>query len=191
MKSRVAKVFVAFAGLLLAGAKVSVRADDHPRTPIRREWIVGALISSGVQIEPGQLEALSSVTAAVPNPRLRVVSVEVLDGESDRARLQCERTDTCLPFYVVVHWGQPGNAQGAGSGRHGIGLGLRPEDVLVRSGKAAVLVFEGEHVHMTLPVLCLQNGGRGQRVRVINKENKKVYLARVTGPGVVTSVLSD
>jgi len=191
MKSRVAKVFVAFAGLLLAGAKVSVRADDHPRTPIRREWIMGALISSGVQIEPGQLEALSSVTAAVPNPRLRVVSVEVLDGESDRARLQCERTDTCLPFYVVVHWGQPGNAQGAGSGRHGIGLGLRPEDVLVRSGKAAVLVFEGEHVHMTLPVLCLQNGGRGQRVRVINKENKKVYLARVTGPGVVTSVLSD
>ena len=61
----------------------------------------------------------------------------------------------------------------------------------MRSGKAAVLVFTGEHVRMTLPVLCLQSGGRGQRVRVVSKEKKKVYLARVTGPGVVTSVLPD
>ncbi len=191
MKPRVGRGFVVFAALLLAAASVSVRADEHPRTPISREWITSALISSGVQIGPDQLEALSSVTATVAHPRLRVVSVEVLDGESDRARLQCERTDTCLPFYVVVHWGQPGDTPGAASARRGTGWGLRPEDVMVRSGKAAVLVFEGEHVHMTLPVMCLQSGGRGQRVRVINKENKKVYLARVTGPGVVTSVLSD
>ena len=44
---------------------------------------------------------------------------------------------------------------------------------------------------MTLPVMCLQNGGRGQQVRVVNKETKKTYLARVTGPGIVTSMLPD
>src|SRR6266849_4736445 len=69
--------------------------------------------------------------------------------------------------------------------------GLRSADVWVRSGKVAVLVFEGEFIRMTLPVLCLQSGGRGQRVRVVNRETKRTYLARVTGPGVVTSVLSD
>ena len=53
------------------------------------------------------------------------------------------------------------------------------------------MVFEGDLIRMTLPVMCLQSGGQGQRVRVINRETKKTYLARVTGVGVVTSVLSD
>ena len=44
---------------------------------------------------------------------------------------------------------------------------------------------------MTLPVLCLQSGGRGQRVRVISKETKKRYVAQVTGPGVVTTSMPE
>ena len=39
------------------------RADDNPRTPIGRDWILGALDSSGIQITPDQMEQLSSVTA--------------------------------------------------------------------------------------------------------------------------------
>ena len=192
MRRTLAKSFALFVALLFTAT--GVRADDNPRKPISREWILSALIASGVQIAPGQLEPLSSVSATVPNPRLRVVSLEMLDGESDRARLQCEGTDTCLPFYVLVHWGQPGDEQAGIPGRRvktRSRSGLRPEDVLVRSGKAAVLVFEGEHVRMTLPVKCLQSGSRGQRVRVISKELRKVYLARVAGPGVVTSVLPE
>jgi len=191
---RMTKSIALLAALILAGAGISARADESTRSPISREWILGALAASGVQIAPEQLEALSSVTATVPNPRLRVVSIDVLDGEADRARLQCEGTDTCLPFYVVLHWGEPGDEQGKLSYRQGgtrSRRSSRPGEVLVRSGKAAVLVFEGEHIHMTLPVMCLQSGGRGQQVRVISKEQKKVYLARVTGPGVVTSVLSE
>ena len=194
MTSRLLKVFAILATLLPTGAVVLLRADENPRTPISREWILGAIDSSGIQIAPGQLEQLSSVTAAVPNPRLKVLSVEVLNGESDKVRLRCEHPNTCLPFYVLLHWGQPGDEQSALSGRqHGklTRPGLRPADVWVRSGKAAVLVFEGEFIRMTLPVLCLQSGGRGQRVRVVNRETKRTYLARVTGPGVVTSVLSD
>ena len=113
MRPASVKVFVLSASLLLAGAAVPVRADDNSRKPISREWIMDALISSGVQIAPQQLEPLSSMTAAVANPRLKVMSVEVLDGESDLARLQCERVNTCLPFYVLVHWGQPGDVQPA------------------------------------------------------------------------------
>ncbi len=83
MTSRLLKVFAILATLLPTGAVVLLRADDNPRTPISREWILGAIDSSGIQIAPGQLEQLSSVTAAVPNPRLKVLSVEVLNGESD------------------------------------------------------------------------------------------------------------
>jgi Chaperone for flagella basal body P-ring formation len=181
------KTFAIITALLLAGIVTPVRAADNSRTPISRDWILGVLDASGINITPDQMEQLSSVTAAGPNPRLKVVSVEVLDGESDKVRLQCEQPNTCLPFYVLLHWGQPGSRQDGRTTQPA----LHPENMLVRSGKAAILVFEGDFLRMTLPVMCLQNGGLGQQVRVLNKETKKTYWARVTALGVVTSVLPD
>jgi hypothetical protein len=199
--SRLSRKLALFTALLLAALAAlvaPVRAADNSRTPISRQAILSILDSSGIQITPDQMEQLSSVTAAQPKPRLKVVSVDVLDGESDKVRLQCEQPNTCLPFYVLLHWGQPEDESSALPGQPNARQegrttqpALRPEDMLVRSGKAAVLVFEGDFLRMTLPVMCLQNGGRGQRVRVLNKETKKTYFARVTGPGVVTSTLPD
>ena len=152
------------------------------------------LHSSGIRSLPEQMEQLSSMTAAEPNPPLKVLSVDMLDGESDKVLLRCEHPNTCLPFYVLVHWGQSGETD-----RAGLAGQTRTRSNLVRSRKTcwfaaerpSVLVLDGEYIHMTLPVLCLQNGGRGQQVRVISKETKKRYVARVTGPGVVTSALSE
>jgi len=191
MTARITKLFAILTALLLIAAVVPARADDN-RTPISRERILGALDSSGIRITPEQLEQLSSVTASEPNPRLKVISVEVLDGEADKALLRCEQPRTCLPFYVLVHWGNPGDDPSAPSswqeGRP-TQPDLKPEDMLVHSGRVAVLVIEGDYIRMTLPVMCLQNGGRGQRVRVIDKDTRNTYLARVTGLGVVTSDL--
>jgi hypothetical protein len=185
--------FALFAGLLLAGADVSVSSADNPAMPISRSWVVSEMVSSGVRIAPGQLELLSSVTATESNPRLKLISVEALDGESSKVRLQCKSSDTCLPFLVIVHWGQAGKTQNPlslPSGRK-TQPALAPEEMLVRSGKPATLVFEGAHFRVTLPVRCLQNGGQGQRVKVISTEGKRTYLGRVTGRGIVTSVLSN
>jgi hypothetical protein len=187
MPSRLSRTLAILAAMLLAAAVTPVRAADNSRTPISRDWILGVLEASGINITPDQMEPLSSVTAAGPNPRLKVVSVEVLDGESDKVRLQCEQPNTCLPFYVLLHWGEPGSPQ---NGRT-TPPPRQPENILVRSGKAAVLVFEGDFLRMTLPVMCLQNGGLGQQVRVLNKETRKTYLAHVTALGVVTFVLPD
>jgi hypothetical protein len=187
MKQRLGKSFAVFSVLLLAGAGVLLRADNNPRTPISRESILRAMDSSGMKIAPDQLEPLSDVTAAERNPQLRVVRVEVLDGESDRALLQCEHHNVCLPFYVVVHRDAFTDGRETKPARRA----LPPEALLVRGGKAAVLVIEGDYIRMTMPVLCLQSGGLGQRVRVLSKDTKKTFLARVTGPGVVTSVASD
>ena len=182
--------FALFAGLLLAGSDVSVSAGDNPAMPISRSWVVSEMVSSGLRIAPGQLELLSSVTATESNPRLKLISVEALDGESSKVRLQCKSSDTCLPFLVIVHWGETQNALSLPSGRK-TQPALAPEEMLVLSGKPATLVFEGAHFRVTLPVRCLQNGGQGQRVKVISTEGKKTYLGRVTGRGIVTSVLSN
>ena len=194
MNLRLAKVITIVAALVLAVTTRMVRADDGERTPISREHILATLHSSGMGIEPGQMEQLSGVTAAEPNPPLRVVSVDMLDGESDKVLLRCAHPGAGLPFYVVVHWGHSGGASAAWPARPGespLRSSVPAQDLLVRSGKFVVLLLDGNYIHMTLPVLCLQNGGRGQQVRVINKATKKRYLARVTGPGVVTSVLSE
>jgi len=42
-----------------------------------------------------------------------------------------------------------------------------------------------------MPVRCLRNGVRGQHIRVISKDRKKVFLARVTGPGTLTSAVMN
>jgi hypothetical protein len=194
MTSPLAKIFAIIAALLLAGTEPPLRAYDNPRTPISREAILGALHSSGMQIRPDQMEQLSGMTANEPNPLLKILSVEMLDGEADKVLLRCEHSNTCLPFYVLVHWGKPGDPSGTrftqSSGRM-TQPALPRENTMVRSGRTATLMLEGEYIHMTLPVLCLQNGGRGQQVRVISKDTKRRYVAWVVAPGVVTSMLSD
>ena len=187
-------MFAIFGVLLLAGAEVSVRADDVPRLPISRDAILATLHSSGMPIRADQMEQLSGVTAAESNPLMKVLTVDMLDGESDKVLMRCEHPNTCLPFYVLVHWGPPGGDSGARAGQRDAtpaGAALRREDMWVRSGRFVILMLDGEYIHMTMPVLCLQNGGRGQKVRVINKETKKRYVARVAGPGLVTSVLAE
>jgi hypothetical protein len=131
------------------------------------------------------MEQLTEMTAAEPNPLLKVLSVDMMDGESDKVLLRCEHPNTCLPFYVLVHWGHSGE----GSGRPGQSVenleqsGSRSQNLLVRSGKIVKLVLDGNYIHMTLPVLCLQSGGRGQRVRVISKETKKRYFPSLLKAG--------
>ncbi|MGA9811405.1 MAG: flagella basal body P-ring formation protein FlgA [Terriglobales bacterium] len=194
MTSRPVRAFAMVTVLLLAGAGISVRAEDAPRMPISRDCILRALHSSGVSILPEQMEELSGMTAAEPNPPLKVLSVDMLDADSDKVLLRCEHPNTCLPFYVLVNWGRLEDGSAARPGRpdnKAAQSDRQAVNPLVRSGRTVVLMLEGEYIHMTLPVLCLQNGGRGQQVRVISKETKKRYVARVTGPGVVTSALSE
>jgi hypothetical protein len=192
--SRMFKTFAIFGALLLAGLVAPARAVDNSRPTISREQIVSVLDSSGIRVTPDQMELLSSVTAAQAKPRLKVVDVDVLDGDSDKVLLRCVQPNTCLPFYVLLHWGHPADKKSTSPGRLNAGTtpsNSQPENILVRSGKAAVLVFESDFLRMTLPVMCLQNGGLGQQVRVLNKETRKTYWARVTALGVVTSVLPD
>jgi hypothetical protein len=113
MTSRPSITFLIFTALLLAGSVAPVRAADNSRAPISREQIVSVINSSGIHITPDQMEQLSSVSATQSKPRLNVVGVDVLDGDSDKVLLRCEQPNTCLPFYVLLHWGHPGDDQSA------------------------------------------------------------------------------
>ena len=174
---------------LIMGAIVSARAESKAvRVEIQPEQIRKTLAASGIPLTPEQLELLCTVAATQASPRLRVVSVDALDASSARARLQCESSSVCLPFYVVLHWRTTDDAHAA---INAWGGSARPKsqsvELLVHSGKLATMIFEGQNVRITQPVLCLQNGSRGQQIRVASEDRQRIWWARVTGKGIVTA----
>ena len=85
----------------LAFGTVTAHAERTTITPVH---ITGALSTAGLHVTAGQVESLSLMTSSEANPKLTATKVESLDASTTKVRLQCERTDVCLPFYVLVHW---------------------------------------------------------------------------------------
>lgn len=184
-KHTLAQIVVAIAQMAIG--TVPAHAAVPERTAITPAQVTEVLTSSGLRITLDQLEPLTHMTATQPNPKLTATRIESLDANTTKVRLQCERTDVCLPFYVLIHWPDTDKAKQAVIGTSSRRVLLEP--LMVHNGKDATLIFEGQNLHMSMPVLCLQNGVRGQHVRVISKDRKKIFLARVTGPGTLTSAV--
>ena len=55
-----------------------------------------------------------------------------------------------------------------------------PGSVVIRSGSSAILELEGPHIHIRIPVICLQNGAAGQTIRATDKDHRRIYAAQVT-----------
>ena len=179
--------------LLIVGSGLLARASGTPeRATITRGQIVNALVTNGIHVSEGQVYPLAEITASGPGaPRLEVVSVRPQNGNTANVRLKCANTRLCLPFYVLIHWQDPDQVKDALLSGHLRTLSsaetLSREEMLVKSGRTATLVLERENSRITMPVLCLQSGARGQSVRVRSKDSNKVYLATVIASGLVTS----
>ena len=63
--------------------------------------------------------------------------------------------------------------------------GSRPESIVIRSGSSATLLLDGGHVHIRIPVTCLENGSTGQTIRATDKDRRRVYKAQVVANGVL------
>jgi len=185
----IAQIVVAIAQMAI-GTVPAHAAVQGARMIITASQMTAALTTSGLHVTAEQLQPLSIMTATQANPKLTASKIESLDANTTKVRLQCERTDVCLPFYVLIHWPNLDKAKPVLSG-----TSAQPrivlEPLMVRNGKDATLIFEGQNMRMTMPVRCLQNGVRGQHIRVISKDRKKVFLVRVTGPGTLTSAVMN
>ena len=52
-------------------------------------------------------------------------------------------------------------------------------DFVIRTGVRATLLLDGGHVHIQLPVVCLENGALGQTIRVTSLNHRQTYMAQV------------
>jgi len=56
---------------------------------------------------------------------------------------------------------------------------------VIRGGDHATLILESPDSRMRLPVICLQSGVLGQRIRVASPDRKQYYEAEIVSPGML------
>ena len=175
---------VLFATIAVA---VSLPGLAATRTSITPAEVAGAMNRFGIPIAPQQVVLLSDVVAASAHPALRVESVQRWDGRQLMARLSCANPGECVPFFVALRVDSQTQAQIPAQASAPL---ISPERMalqspLVRAGTPATLLLDGDHVHIRLTVICLQNGTAGQTIRATDKDRRIFYTAQVADHGLL------
>lgn len=163
-----------------AAAPAAWAAEHYAITP---ELIAATMSQAGIQVSSDQVTLLADVVAATPAPVLKVSTVERLDNRRVLARLECETHEECLPFFVSLGAVQKSNAQSPADAPDLLPAGLTPskaaKSIVLRNGSPARLLLDGNHVHISIPVICLEAGAPGQTIRVRDRDHRMVFAAQV------------
>jgi hypothetical protein len=118
---------------------------------------------------------------------LQLVEVERWNDRDALVKLRCARSGDCLPFFVALHWptSEDRDIALAASRRGGTVRAAVKHEMLVRAGQKATLVIPNSKFNATTPIICLQAGSQGQKVRVATLDHKKIALAEVIDNGVL------
>jgi hypothetical protein len=172
------------AGVILSAIAASPAFAATGRDSITKEQVAAAMSGAGLHVSPEQVMLLTDVTASTNAPALRVESMERWGDDRMRVRLDCAKQEDCLPFYVAVRWPQADSAQTAQVGSTRplaaiVSASPEPKSYAVRAGSPAILLLDGDHVHIRISVVCLENGVAGQTIRVASKDHQKTFTAEV------------
>ena len=157
------------------------------RFPISSERVAKAIAAAGVPVTAAQVRFLAQVSTLGQDSGLQVISMAKWSGDTWKAELRCSDQRACLPFYVLVQAGTGGAFEGIPGGslaRRSVARFPRRQ-ILLRNGDRATLVFENPSVRITMPVICLESGNRGQTIRVASTDHKQFFKAEIVKPGLV------
>lgn len=140
--------------------------------------------AAGLKVRPHQIALPGKVMANTPDPVLTVGAIERWGDQQLRVRIDCADHVQCIPFFVVVlrtehNEGTAPSAGPTGATQPRSNSEPASSPIAVRSGAPAVLLLEGDHIHIKFAVICLQNGRVGQTIRVETGDRRQVYSAEV------------
>ena len=177
---------------ILLGGIVSASAQAQPnRSAITPEHVAGALVDAGWKVNAAQVKLLSQVTSTVRGAWLEVVQVTHWHQDMLKVELRCHDPRACLPFYVLVDQIRAADKPGQTAAMPADVQAKPPllettaEKPLMRSGDPATLTFSDQGLRITMPVVCLENGHQGQKIRVASADHKRFYKAEIVGPGLL------
>ncbi|MGD0797092.1 MAG: hypothetical protein ABR910_05140 [Acidobacteriaceae bacterium] len=166
--------------ILAAGAAIPAVAANA-RAPISVAQVAGAISNVGIAISPEQVTLLADVVATTSSPKLTVESMERWGDHRMKVRMNCADAE-CLPFFVAIQWGQTEPVPAAFAARTATKPAPVKTDsgaIVVRAGAPAILMLEGDHIHIQLPVICLESGSVGQTIRVATQDRRQTFMAEV------------
>ncbi len=183
-------VRIALFGLLLAQASMLVAEATPAGNVITVQQVVAALAVTHVTLQPSQVQFLAEASSKGPNAVLIVESVKPWKEGSTLVRMRCRKPGECVPFFVVVNGTQPEELETAvaGPGRT-IAKPGKPREVLVRAGQKATMILESRKFRVATPIICLENGSEGQRIRVSSLDRKRISTAEVLQSGLLRGSL--
>ncbi len=167
-----------------AGLSAALPADAAPgRYAVTSEQVAVAVNRLGMQVLPDQVAMMTNVVSSVAEPKLTVKSIDRAGDGRTMARLECANAGQCLPFMVALRV----------SAGPAVASTLQPEPQsrprpttpLVHAGSPATLLLEGSHVHITLSVICSENGALGQTIRATSSDRHLSFTAQVVREGVL------
>jgi hypothetical protein len=174
-------VVLSFMPLVVAAGETIGQA----RVAISPQRVADAIASAGLVADRTQVEFLSEVSGA-DRSSLRVVSISHTTSGIVSVKLRCRENRECLPFYVLLHNSNLAVPSYSASGG-------RPESARsvpdIRVGDRATLILENADLRIRIPVVCMQNGMRGQRIRVASKGRPGSFEGEVIGGGVLKGSL--
>jgi hypothetical protein len=176
MSARASLLFLIAAGIAPA------LAQSPDRLPITADQVVRALAGSGIAATAANVSLPPRVVAAVPDPVLNVISIELpaqrppADHSSAyaRVRLACALPTQCLPFYALVSWSRATRLVPSANVTV-----IAKKSFTMRAGAQATLILDDQRSHIQLAVVSLENGMAGQRIRVASPDRKQFYLGEV------------
>jgi len=172
------RIFVLVGSIALALPAVAVTSQNA----VTQEQVAAALSSAGMDTRADQVVFLTNVVATASAPALKIESTEYWSDQVVRVRLSCVKPQECLPFFVAVRGSQAQAVPPAITAPSSAGISrVKPDSIFfaMRSGAHVTLLLEGVHVHIQLPVVCLENGAIGQTIRVASLDHRLTYVAQV------------
>ena len=178
--------------ILMAAELASAETNARQVWPIGREEVASLLSKAGnLKLELGSFELPGEPVTNQPHPELQVESWRRNPPlAAIEFRLRCAQRRQCGDFLVRV---RPGTAElerfeGVGWRRQRADHTRSTAVLLARQGRPAKMAWKGDGFKLWVPVMCLQTGGLGDRIRVRDRSGRKVFLAMVTGPAELEAV---
>jgi hypothetical protein len=158
----------------LAACLLSIPATAEP-FPIAPYAIEAAVAQAAGGVPLQDLRVLAPAVAGEREPALAADQVRVDPFRRWlQVRVRCRTAGVCVPFYVVA------SLDGASFATKSVPADDHRPVFLVQRNQPAILVLQSSYARITLPVVCLQDGTRGQTVRV-RASNGRLYVAEVLG----------
>ena len=173
--------------LLFLPMTVVLAAASDQGFRISARPVAQAIRSGGSSVEESEIQFLTNVRASVRNPSITVVSIhEGLSG-SQKVKLRCRTNSECLPFYVLVQSAQAGRVESAKPAEPAATAKETALPQLVRKGDPAMLVLENADLRIRVPVVCMEGGARGQKIRLTSQDHRQFYRGEVIAAGLLKS----